>query len=243
MKVLLVDDDVEQLDVAAFVLRRDGFVVTETSDSSQALKRFRLERPDVVVVNLDLSPDGGAEIVRRIRAESRTPLIVKAEPSDRDAVLRSLELGADDFITRSYVGHEIALRVLASVRRASRASREEPEDALQVAGLQLDPESRVAARGTYEVRLTPTEFRICYTLLKNAGHVVPADRLLTFVGGSGGNAASTLRSHICHLRRKLRLDGAFRGEITSVPAVGYVFQPPRLHEVVAIEPAHVTVPT
>ena len=74
------------------------------------------------------------------------------------------------------------------------------------------------------MRLTPTEFRIFYTLVKNAEHVVPANRLFAYVWGTEGGAANSLRSHICHLRKKLGLDGSARGSIASVPGVGYVFR-------------------
>jgi DNA-binding response OmpR family regulator len=224
VKVLLVEDDLDQLDITAYILRRESFAVVEASDAAEALRRFKVERPDLVVVNLALPPPGGVEVLRRIRAEDHTPILVVTGRNDRDDISRCLELGADDFITEPYAFKELALRVRAILGRIDGSVREAPETQLELGELRLDAETHEVARGSFLIRLTPTEFRIFYALAKSAGHVVPANRLFADVWGSEGGAANSLRSHICHLRRKLGLDGGARGSIVSVPAVGYVFE-------------------
>jgi DNA-binding response OmpR family regulator len=225
MKVLLVEDDRDQLDITAHMLRRDRFTVIEAADSVQALRRFRTARPDLVIVNLALPPPGCLELLRQIRAEGQTPVLILTGPNDRQETFRCFELGADDFITKPYVFRELTLRIRAILRRASRTTRDGTEPRLDVADLHLDPETNEVQRGSLMVRLTPTEFRIFYTLVKNAEHVVPANRLFAYVWGTDGGAANSLRSHICHLRKKLGLEGGAHGSIASVPAVGYVFRP------------------
>jgi DNA-binding winged helix-turn-helix (wHTH) protein len=79
-------------------------------------------------------------------------------------------------------------------------------------------------QGPHVTRLTPTEYRIFHALVESAGHVVPTNRLFGYVLGGDTSSANSLRSHICHLRKKLRLDGDGRGSIASVPAVGYIFR-------------------
>lgn len=227
MKVLLVDDDPDEMDITTFLLRRDGFVVVGASDEAEALRRFRREQPNIVVATFELLSSGGVELLRRIRAEGRTPVLVTIGRRNSQEVLRSVDLGADDFIVKPYIWQELALRVQAIVRRVTRDVNQEPEVTLEVGDIHLDPEAHIAARGSFEVRLTPTEFRICYALLESADRVVPIDRLLMLVAGSKEGAASSLRSHICHLRKKLALDGGLRGSIASVPAVGYVFRVPQ----------------
>ncbi len=224
MKVLVVEDDLDQLDIAAHKLRRERFVVIEASDGAQALRRFKTERPDLVVVNLALPPPDGFEVLRSIRAEDQTPVLVVSEPSGRSDAYRCFELGADDFMTKPYEFKELTLRIRAILRRSRGVVHEEIEPRLELAELRLDPEAHEVEQGSLVTRLTPTEFRIFYTLAKNAGHVVPANRLFTYVWGNDGGAANSLRSHICHLRKKLGLDGGSRGSIVSVPAVGYVFR-------------------
>src|SRR2546428_6168082 len=229
MKLLLVEDDLDQVDITAHMLRRERFAVIEVSDGAQALRRFKSERPDLVVLSLGLPPPDGFEVLRQIRAEGQTPVLVVSERNDRQDTLRCFELGADDCITKPYLFRELTLRIRAILRRAQSAVPERTEPRVEFADLRLDPEAHEVEQGTFLVRLTPTEFRIFYTLVKNAGHAVPVNSLFTYVWGGAGGAANSLRSHICHLRKKLRLDGS-RGSIASVPGVGYVFRtsaPPR----------------
>jgi len=233
MKVLLVEDDLDQLDIAAHKLRRERFVVIEASDGAQALRRFKAERPDLVVVNLALPPPDGFDVLRSIRAEDQTPVLVVGGPSGRSDAYRCFDLGADDFMTKPYEFKELTLRIRAILRRSRVAVQEQTEPPLELADLRLDPEGHEVEQGSVVTRLTPTEFRIFYTLVKNAGHVVPANRLFTYVWGNDGGAANSLRSHICHLRKKLGLDGGARGSIVSVPAVGYVFRTSSPHAATA----------
>jgi DNA-binding response OmpR family regulator len=224
MKVLLVEDDLDQLDITAHMLRRERFAVIEASDGAQALRRFKTERPDLVVVDLGLPPPDGFEVLRSIRAEDQTPVLVVSDPSDRRDTYRSFELGADDCLPKPYEFKELAFRIRAILRRSHGPIRNETDQRLELAGLRLDPEAHEVEHGSTVTRLTPTEFRIFYTLVKNAGHVVPANRLFSDVWGNEGGAANSLRSHICHVRRKLGLDRGAGGSIASVPAVGYVFR-------------------
>ena len=89
MKLLLVEDDRDQLDITAYMLRRERLTVVEASDGGQALRRFRTERPDLVVVNLAMPPPDGFEVLRQIRAEDRTPVLVVAARDDPPDIYRS----------------------------------------------------------------------------------------------------------------------------------------------------------
>lgn len=213
------------------MLRREHFTVIEACEGLEALRRFRTERPDLVVVNLSLPAPGGVELLRRIRLTDQTPVLVVTGSNDRQDTFRCFELGADDFITKPYVFRELTLRIRAILRRARAPVREEIEARVELGDFRLDLESHEVERGSFVVRLTPTEFRIFYTLAKNAEHVVPATRLFAYVWGNEGGAANSLRSHICHLRKKLGLAGGARGSIASVPAVGYVFRTPAPSEI------------
>jgi DNA-binding response OmpR family regulator len=224
MKVLLVEDDLDQLDITAYMLRRERFGVVEASDAEQALRRFKVERPDLVVVDLGLPPPGGVEVLRRIRSESDTPVLVLTGPNDRPEILQCLELGADDFVTKPFIFKELTLRVRAILRRAGGPVRVATASPLELGDLRLDPEVHEVKQGPHVTRLTPTEYRIFHALVESAGHVVPTNRLFGYVLGGDTSSANSLRSHICHLRKKLRLDGDGRGSIASVPAVGYIFR-------------------
>ena len=225
-KILLVEDDADILDLTAYVLRRERYIVIEARDGAQALRRWKTDRPDIIVLDLGLPSLDGFEVLRQIREEEEeTPILVLTGRRDAKDLLRCFNLGTDDFLPKPFEFRELSVRIRAILRRAGKRHREEAEPRVQVEGLNLDPETYEVSWRGQSVRLTPTEFRILYLLATNAGHVVPASRLYTYVWGSEGGDANALRSHISHIRRKLEIDGAGPGKITSVPAVGYVLRP------------------
>src|SRR5438445_2392012 len=225
-KILRVEDDADILDLTAYVLRRERYIVIEARDGAQALRRWKTDRPDIIVLDLGLPSLDGFEVLRQIREEEEeTPILVLTGRRDAKDLLRCFNLGTDDFLPKPFEFRELSVRIRAILRRAGKRHREEAEPRVQVEGLNLDPETYEVSWRGQSVRLTPTEFRILYLLATNAGHVVPASRLYTYVWGSEGGDANALRSHISHIRRKLEIDGSGPGKITSVPAVGYVLRP------------------
>src|SRR5205085_6843210 len=156
--------------------------------------------------------------------EDQTPILVLTGRRDAHDMLRTFNLGTDDFLPKPVEYRELIARIRALLRRAKAAPVEAAEPAVQVEGLRLDPQTYELTWLDWCIRLTPTEFRILYLLITNAGHVVPASRLYTYVWGSEGADANALRSHMSHVRRKLESDGDAPGTISSVPAVGYLFR-------------------
>jgi DNA-binding response OmpR family regulator len=224
IKVLLVEDDTELLDLTAYVLRRERFVVVEARDGESALRRWKADLPDVVVLDLGLPGLDGFEVLRRIREQDETtPVVALSERRGAADLLRAFGLGSDDFLPKPFEFRELTARMRAVIRRSRGTTEASSEPRLQLDGLTLDPEAYEVTWRDQWMRLTPTEFRILYLLATNAGHVVPASRFYTYVWGGDGGDANALRSHISHLRRKLEdIGGA--GDVTSVPAVGYIFR-------------------
>jgi len=228
IKVLLVEDDAELLDVTAYVLRRERFVVVDANDGAAALRRWKADRPDIVVLDLSLPGLDGFEVLRRIREDDEaTPVLVVSERKSAQDLLRCFSLGTDDFLPKPFQFAELTARIRALLRRSRGSTDTDAEPRMQLNGLTLDPEAYEVQWRDQWVRMTPTEFRILYLLATNVGHVVPAHRLYTYVWGGEGGDANALRSHISHLRRKLEeIGGQAPGQISSVPAVGYVFRQP-----------------
>src|SRR5438874_11340778 len=225
IKILLVEDDPDMLDLTAYVLRRERFVVVEAADGQQALRGWKVDRPDVVVMDLGLPGVDGFDVLRQIRAESETPILIVTARKDVHDILRAFNLGTDAFIPKPFEFRVLIAHIRAILRRAKHTEEEVREPRVDVNGLTLDPETYEVTWQQHYCRLTPTEFRILYLLATNSGHVVSANRLYTYVWGSDGGDANALRSHISHLRHKLEVGGAAPGTIASVPAVGYVFRP------------------
>ena len=235
IKILLVEDEPDILDLTAYVLRRARFVVIEATDGAMALRRWKADRPDLVLLDLGLPNVDGFEVLRRIRADEQTPVLVITGRGQGQDALRSFNLGTDDFVPKPFEYRELIARIHAILRRSSRVTAEQREPRLERDGLSLDPEIYEVSWDDHSVRLTPTEFRILYVLASTIGHVVPASRMFTHVWGSEGGDANALRSHISHLRRKLEDLEDSPGTITSVPAVGYVFRRTRKPAPAAIE--------
>src|SRR5438445_5060814 len=225
IKILLVEDDAEMLDLTAYVLRRERFVVVEASDGAMALRRWKADRPDLVVLDLGLPGLDGFEVLRRMREDDETtPVLVLTARSQAQDILRCFNLGTDDFLPKPFEFRELTARLRAILRRVRGKDQTDSEPRVEIDGLSLDPEAYEVTWRDSWIRLTPTEFRILYLLATNAGHVVAASRMYTYVWGSEGGDANALRSPISHLRRKLEeIGGEAPGQITSGPAVGYVF--------------------
>ncbi|TME63821.1 MAG: response regulator transcription factor [Chloroflexi bacterium] len=225
IKILLVEDEPDMLDLTAYVLRRERFVVAEAADGAAALRRWKADRPDIVVLDLGLPSVDGFEVLRRIREESETPVLILTARRNGPDIARAFNLGTDDFLAKPFEFRELIARIRAILRRAKAAQQDVREPKVDANGLLLDPEAYEVTWRDRFCRLTPTEFRILYLLVTNSGHVVSANRLYTYVWGADGGDANALRSHISHLRHKLEVGGAAPGTIASVPAVGYVFRP------------------
>lgn len=224
IKILVVEDDPDLLDLTAYVLRRDRFVVVEARDGVEALRRWGTDRPALVLLDLGLPGMDGFEVLRHIRTQDNTPVLVLTGRMESRDVLRTFGLGTDDFLAKPFEFRELTARIRAILRRVQGGSYDETEAPVEVGGLRLTPENYEVRWREEVVRLTPTEFRILYLLAANAGHVVSASRLYTYVWGSGGADANALRTHISHIRRKLERSGTALGEIMAVPAVGYLFR-------------------
>lgn len=237
IRILVVDDDPDLLDLTAYVLRRERFVVAEAKDGTEALRRWEADRPDLVVLDLGLPAIDGFDVLRRIRERDKTPVLVLTGRTETHDRLRTFGLGADDFLAKPFEFRELIARIRAILRRVKGAAYDETQPPVQIDGLRLLPETDEVSWGNASVRLTPTEFRILYMLVTNAGHVVPASRLYNYVWGGGGADANALRSHISHIRRKLERGDGLPGSITAIPAVGYVFRGDAEHAATGPAPA------
>jgi DNA-binding response OmpR family regulator len=224
IKILVVEDDPDLLDLTAYVLRRDRFVVVEARDGTEALRRWATDGPDLVLLDLGLPGIDGFEVLRQIREQDKTPVLVLTGRTESRDMMRTFSLGTDDFLAKPYEFKELTARIRAILRRVQGSSYDETEAPVALGGLRLVPETNEVTWREDVVRLTRTEFRILYLLVANAGHPVAASRLYTYVWGSAGADANALRTHISHIRSKLARSGPDLGEITSVPGVGYIFR-------------------
>lgn len=218
MKILLVDDDTDLLDVTAYALRREGFNVIVATDGHQALRRWETDHPHLVILDVGLPRISGFDVCRRIRQGSSTPVILLTGLGSDEHVVQGFRQGADDYVTKPFSPRQLAMRIRAVWRRSVQAGDVEPARELVAGELSLDVESHEVHHPGGVVRLTPTEFRLLYMLAINQGRVVSGPRLVEYAWGYDGSDTSLLKTHICHIRQKLNLG---RGTISAVPGVGY----------------------
>lgn len=224
MKILIVDDDPDLLDVTAYSLRRERFAVIEACDGAQALHRWRVDRPDLVVLDLGLPRHDGFEVLQRIREKDATPILVLSGRNEEQDVIRAFAIGADDYVLKPFAARQLAMRIRAILRRTGVEPLEQSNPTLQIGDLTIDPEVREVEWSGRRVRLTPTEFRIFHLLAMHVDRVVTSSRAFAYVWGYDGGDPNTLRTHISHLRTKLDLASHPGAAIIGVPGVGYRFR-------------------
>lgn len=225
MKVLIVEDDLALSDVISFTLRRGGFAVVTAYDGRAALEGYLADRPDLVLLDLNLPKLDGLEVCRRIRTLDQTPIIMLSARSDDEDVVKGLELGADDYIVKPFSPSQLVARVRAVLRRAGAV---ETPDILQTADLRLDrARSEVQQSNLPPIRLTQLEMRLLEAFMLNAGQVLPSDRLISTVWGIDGGDRTMLKQLVYRLRSKLESDSAHAVYIETVPSIGYVLTPAR----------------
>ncbi|MEA2384820.1 MAG: two-component system, OmpR family, operon response regulator KdpE [Solirubrobacteraceae bacterium] len=221
-RVLVVDDEPHIVRALKVVLREAGFETLPAYTAEEALDVASLHPVDAAIIDLVLPDGSGIDVCRRLREWTEMPIIVLSAVGDEDQKVRALEAGADDYVTKPFGPRELVARLQAVLRRAGSAP---DEPTITVDGLEVDFAARLVRRDGEEVHLTPIEFDLLRTLVRNRGRLLTHRTLLTDVWGPAyANDTQTLRTHIARLRRKLEPAGDDRPRyIRTDPGVGYRF--------------------
>jgi two-component system, OmpR family, response regulator MtrA len=219
--LLLVEDDPSIREVATLGLEQAGFRITASGDGQEALDRFGQGSFDLVVLDVMLPSLDGLEVCKRIRHESRTPIVMLSARGDLHDVVVGLELGADDYVTKPFELPELVARIKAVLRRAA----PESDDSVISAGpLEIDPAAFIVRKGGDELELTATEFRLLLELARRPKQVFTRDLLLELVWNYDYLGDSRLVDvAVQRLRAKIEDDPAHPTLIQTVRAVGYRF--------------------
>ena len=220
MRILLIDDDAELCALLEEFLKREGFEVESEQEGNQGLQKARAGGVDLIVLDVMLPGIDGFEILRRLRPQSKTPVIMlTARGEDVDRIV-GLELGADDYLPKPFNPRELAARIRAVLRRYE-ARPPEPSARLEVNGVTIDPGSREAFSNGKRVELTTFEFDILEMLMRSAGRVLSRDALMeSFYNRKATPFDRSIDMHISHLRKKLERGDAL---IKTIRGVGYQF--------------------
>ena len=219
MKLLTADDDKDLLALIAFTLSQAGYLVVKASDGPSALREFEAEAPDLVILDINMPGASGFQVCEAIRAKSRVPVMMLTVRGEEEDLVRALELGADDYLTKPFSPRTLLARVKALLRRAGMESSA-PLAAGRIA-LDVD-EHTVQVGSNAPVRLTKLELRLLQMLVANAGHTVSSDRLLMQVWGRKGSGDRQLLKQLVHrLRHKIEVDPANPQILQTAPGAGY----------------------
>jgi DNA-binding response OmpR family regulator len=221
--ILVVDDEPRMIKFIQTNLEMEGFRVTSASNGMEALEKVRTDVPALVVMDVMMPEVNGFEALELIRRVSDVPVImvtVKGEDEDKDVAFR---VGADDYLTKPFNPRELVHRINAVLRRSlGEAAREEVvhiDDRLQIDF----PRREVIVNGE-RVHLRPTEWRLLYHLVENAGWIVPRETLLSKVWGyEYRDDDQLLRLYIAYLRQKIEEDASDPRYIFTERGVGYRF--------------------
>jgi DNA-binding response OmpR family regulator len=222
-KILVVDDDRKTVDLLRLYLEKDVYQVLAAYDGRQALDLTRQRRPDLIVLDLMLPNVDGLDVCRILRAESATPIIMLTARTTEDDKLLGLDLGADDYITKPFSPREVVARVRVVLRRVG-AEREQEPASVQFRHLVVDFVGHAARLRGEPLRLTPKEFKLLETLIKQPGRAWSRLDLLEQVFGFDYEGLErTVDVHVMNLRRKIEHDPAQPEYIQTVYGVGYKF--------------------
>ena len=221
MKVLLVEDDLALSDIVAFTLRRAGYEVLTAYDGLSAVEQFSAAAPDLLLLDLNLPRLDGLGVCRRVRAESDVPIIILSVRGEDEAVVRGLEMGADDYMVKPFSPTQLVARIRAVMRRAGVQAT---PTVLEAGGLTLDrSRAEVTRNGRPTVRLTALELKLLETLMRDPGQVVSAEALIAAVWGPDGGDRAMLKQLVYRLRAKIEDDASLSSYIETVPGIGYAF--------------------
>jgi DNA-binding response OmpR family regulator len=223
-RILVVDDEERMVRFIRLNLEHDGFRVTDAFKGSEALNKLRSALPDLILLDVMLPDLDGFEVLRMIREVSTVPVIMLTAKGEEDDRVRGLELGADDYVTKPFSPRELVSRVRAVLRRNDTASGSthgliEVDDRLK---LDFD-RHEVWVEGKL-INLRPTEYRLLYHLVQNAGWVISHDQLLANVWGyEYRDEPHYVRLYINYLRKKIEKDPSNPKYILTERGIGYRF--------------------
>jgi two-component system, OmpR family, response regulator MtrA len=221
-RILLVEDDASIREITALGLRGAGFQVDTSADGADGLDRWRRDRPDLVLLDVMLPRLDGLEVLRAIRREATTPVVMLTARADTIDVVVGLESGADDYVRKPFELPELVARVRAALRRRGADAGDASDGLVRLGPLGIDPAGRTVTRDGVAIELTRTEFDLLVELARHAGQVVARDQLLDRVWGYDYLGDSRLVDvAIGRLRAKVEADAAEPRLILTVRGVGY----------------------
>lgn len=225
-RILIVEDEIPILDALLYNFQKENFEVATATDGREALRKCQAQVPDVLLLDLMIPPPDGLQVCRELRSDPRTKniriIMLTAKDDETDEIV-GFNMGADDYVSKPFKVRPLIERVKALLRR--NAPEELQGDVIVVDGIAIDRVNHMVTLDGAELILTPTEFRLLWTLARQPGRTFSRNELLDCSRGEDANSMErTIDVHVRALRRKL-LDRAEL--IETIRGIGYRFKPNR----------------
>ena len=220
--ILIIEDESDISDTLAYNLQKEGFNVLQTPDGHDGLKRAKQSIPDLIILDLMLPGSDGLQICRQLRADSKTAgiriLMLTARGEETDEVI-GFNMGADDYVTKPFKMRPLLHRIKALLRRSEEPASD--REFISLHGIEIDRTSYAVKCDGAELDVTPTEFRLLWTLMSQPGRAFSRFELIDTSRGEDANALErTIDVHVRAIRRKLE---SFADRVETVRGVGYRF--------------------
>ncbi|SRR5258706_5050680 len=220
--ILIIEDDHQIRRFLRATLNTHGYQVDEATTGQEGIRQATTQHPDLIILDLGLPDMDGLEVARQLREWTTTPIIVvSAKEQERDKVA-ALDIGVDDYITKPFGTDELLARIRVALRHALAVMQGKDEPIFVVGDLKVDLPHRQVYLADEKVHLSPTEYKLLTTLVRNAGKVVTGKQLLKEVWGSAyTNEGPYLRLYMAKLRHKLEKDPTEPRYLITEPGIGY----------------------
>lgn len=223
-KILAVDDEQRMVRFIQLNLEQDGFEVVTAYNGKEALEQVRTQLPDLILLDIMMPDINGFEVLKKIREVNNVPVIMLTAKSEEDDRIQGLELGADDYITKPFSPRELVSRIRAVLRRTKSFKEDQVDQIVVDDRLTIDFSRREVWVEGKKVDLRPTEYRLLYHLVQNAGWVNTHEQLLSKVWGfEYQDEPHYVRLYVNYLRKKLEEDPSNPKYILTERGVGYRF--------------------
>ncbi len=219
-RVLVVDDEAAIRRALRTILGRHGFQVEEASTGEQAIDRYKAYHPDLILLDLGLPGISGLDVIRAVRSQSNTPIVILSVQETERAKVTALDLGADDYVTKPFGVDELLARIRVALRHIARSPA--GGTTFRAGELEVDIEHRIVRAGGQEIHLSPTEYELLKAFISHPNKVLTDRMLLQQVWGPEyGSEAEYLHVYVARLRKKIEPDPRHPRLIVTEPGVGY----------------------
>lgn len=221
--ILIIEDERALVDVLTYNLKKEGYEVISAGDGQEGLRRAQAAIPDLIILDLMLPIIEGLEVCRQLRSDTRTrhiPILMLTARSEEVDEIVGFNMGADDYVTKPFKLKPLIFRIKRLIRRP--ASAEQSSDQVSRHGIDVDRLNHRATLDGHDLALTPTEFRLLFTLMRQPGRTFNRNELMDASRGEDANALErTIDVHVRSLRNKLGDRSQF---VETVRGIGYRFR-------------------